>query len=207
MAAKKGRSTEQHTSNFTWTDDELSLLLHVIMDYKTEKSSLGVDWDTVKAKYDNILDKFIENYPKVKNEAYPNSDTLTSVFTKERIIAKIKRIKLCFRKAIDSGRRSGGGKVVTVLYDECCEIWSGSPAVIAIPNGLESSRDDSVNSDSEISEASALQSNLIGDIEDDSNSKHSSDVSLANGKSGERRNLIKTLKEKRDGKLTKKISC
>ena len=32
----------------------------------------GVDWDTVKAKYDNIFDKFIESYPKVKATACVN---------------------------------------------------------------------------------------------------------------------------------------
>ena len=40
--------------------------------WKTEKSSLGVDWDTVKSKYDNILDKFIESYSKVKATACVN---------------------------------------------------------------------------------------------------------------------------------------
>ena len=33
-----------------------------------------------------------------------------------------------FRKAVDSGKKSGGGRVVFVMYDKCHEIWGGSPA-------------------------------------------------------------------------------
>ena len=59
------------------------------------------------------------------------------VFTKDRVNARLKKIKKSFRKAVDSGRKSGGGRVVWNLYDECYELWSGSPAVQCLNHGLE----------------------------------------------------------------------
>ena len=60
------------------------------------------------------------------------------MFTKDRIIPKVKHLKANFRKAIDSGRRSGGGKIVIGLYSDCFQIWSGSPAVQSVNFGMES---------------------------------------------------------------------
>ena len=46
--------------NLTFTDEEL--LLHVLVGFKTEKEGEGVDWETVKAKWDELNKKFIEKY-------------------------------------------------------------------------------------------------------------------------------------------------
>ena len=62
-------------------------------------------------------------------------------------MAKLKRIKFGYRKAVDSGRRSGGGRVVTLFFDECSELWSGCPAVEAMGNGIETSEEISVSED------------------------------------------------------------
>ena len=53
--------------------------------------------------------------------------------------SEVKRLKANFRKAVGSGRRSGGGKIVIGLYNERCEIWGGSPAVESISFGIERS--------------------------------------------------------------------
>lgn len=73
--------------NFTWTDEELRLLLDVINDYKAEKASSGLDWETVKNKYEHIRMKFTERYPNDGTEGFPNGED-ASVFTKERILSK-----------------------------------------------------------------------------------------------------------------------
>jgi hypothetical protein len=39
---------------------------------------------------------------------------------------------------VDSGRRSGHGRVVLLYYELCEKIWGGSPATEEIQNGLES---------------------------------------------------------------------
>ena len=60
-------------------------------------------------------------------------------FTKARIISKIKGIRVKYRRAVDSGRRSGGGRVVATFYNACESIWGGCPAVETINGGIKSS--------------------------------------------------------------------
>ena len=48
--------------NLTFTGEEL--LLHVLVGFKTEKEGEGFDWETVKAKWDELNKTFIEKYPK-----------------------------------------------------------------------------------------------------------------------------------------------
>ena len=40
----------------------------------------------------------------------------TSKITRTRVAPKIKRIKTSYRKAVDSGKRSGGGRIVGHLF-------------------------------------------------------------------------------------------
>ena len=54
--------------NFTFTDEEL--LLHVFVDFKTEKEGESVDWETVKAKWDELNKNFIEKYHKNFQEEF-----------------------------------------------------------------------------------------------------------------------------------------
>ena len=54
MAPKKAKSIEEGDKAFSWTDDELSLLLKVILDYKAYRASNGKDWETVKRKYEDM---------------------------------------------------------------------------------------------------------------------------------------------------------
>ena len=59
------------------------------------------DWETPRSTYHDIKDKFISNYPNEDSKDLPNFNS-TDVFTKERMTAKIKKIKTAFRKAVDS---------------------------------------------------------------------------------------------------------
>ena len=56
----------------------------------------------------------------MKSEEYPHSVT---VFTPER-----KQLRSGYTKALDTKRKSGGGRLVAFFHDKCTEIWSGSPA-------------------------------------------------------------------------------
>ena len=60
-----------------------------------------------------------------------------SLFTPERISSKIKQIRVKYRKALDSGRQSGGGRVVATFYGLCSQIWSGSPVTESISGGID----------------------------------------------------------------------
>ena len=50
MAKKEGNASKD--TNFTWTDEETTLLIQVVIDYKAAKMAKGLDWETVKTKYD-----------------------------------------------------------------------------------------------------------------------------------------------------------
>ena len=90
MAPKKkvvNNNTEQKT-DFSWTDDELQVLLEAYVQYKSEREYEGVNWDTVRSKYDRLRDILIETYPKENSENYPNAQRLEETITKDGVAAK-----------------------------------------------------------------------------------------------------------------------
>ena len=123
-------------NDFRWTDDEIQLLLQTCLEYKTKEEYKGFSWESIRNKYENIREILVENYPRdeVDKEKYPNAEKIGEVLTKDRISAKLKIIRADFRKAIDKGKRSGGGRVVFTFFDLCEQLWGGSPAVTAIEN-------------------------------------------------------------------------
>lgn len=144
---KRKANSDGSTDNeyFTWTDEETALLLNVALSYKNENTCEGEEWESIRTRYEELQELFIERYPnndefKVDPAQFPNCED-TSIFSKEKINAKLKRIKFGYRKAIDSGRRSEGGRVVTILFDKCAELWSGCPAVEAMDNGIETAEE------------------------------------------------------------------
>ena len=61
------------------------------------------------------------------------------MISKDRVAAKLKKIRQDYKKAADTKRKSGGGRVVFVFYDVCETIWGGSPAVTSLQEGIDSS--------------------------------------------------------------------
>ena len=124
--------------DFRWTDDEAQLLLSVTNEYKVAE---GVDWESVKNKYTDILQLMQNELPGTGDEAfacakdYPH---LKHQVTKQILTTKLKAIRLKFRQAIDSGRKSGHGRVVLLYFELCQSIWGGSPATTQIEGGMES---------------------------------------------------------------------
>lgn len=116
---------------FIWTDSELELLLESVKVFSSNCMFEGKDWEGIKSKYDRIRLLFTERYPSTASEEYPKSACLDTI-TKERIAAKLKCIRKNYKKAVDIGRRSGGGRVVMTFYDLCQEIWAGAPATKSI---------------------------------------------------------------------------
>ena len=80
---KTGESQEKSAS-FTWSDEELELLLSVILHYKADKEGRGFDWQSVKTKYDDLRNLFLERYPKDGTSAVFPHDAERD-FTKERV--------------------------------------------------------------------------------------------------------------------------
>ena len=46
------------TDSVVWTDDEAELLLNVTLEYKTTKVFEGLDWEGIRSKYADILERF-----------------------------------------------------------------------------------------------------------------------------------------------------
>ena len=91
----------------------------------------GLDWEECKAKYEKIRKMFIERYPKEQSEDFPKSLSLETI-SRDRICIKVKTIRVNFKKAVDKGRRSGGGRIVMTFYDLCSVIWAGARATKSI---------------------------------------------------------------------------
>ena len=89
-----------------------------------------MDWESVKDKYENIRSLFIKNR---------RDENDNETFTRDKISSKIKAVRGNYRKAVDTGRQRGGGRVVATFYELCQEIWAGSPATESIASGVESS--------------------------------------------------------------------
>eukprot|EP00795_Rhopilema_esculentum_P005614 gene5614-10824_t len=61
---RKGVSPEEKNSLFSWSDEEIQLLLEVILHYKADKAGQGFDWECIKTKYTEFGEIFLERYPK-----------------------------------------------------------------------------------------------------------------------------------------------
>ena len=135
------RAMAKH-KHFSWTDDEAELLLNITLEYKMEKSAECIDWESVRSKYTDIRDRIAAHLTRIEGgetteygKEYPHRP---DEVTKAIVTSKLKGIRSKYRQAVDSGRRSGHGRVVMIFYELCKEIWGGSPATEQIGTGLES---------------------------------------------------------------------
>ncbi|XP_029978185.1 uncharacterized protein LOC115410605 [Sphaeramia orbicularis] len=123
---------------FVWTDDEVGLLLDVALNYKTTKWQENVDWESCQSKYADILGDFVQQYPASTTAGGKDFPHHKYGITKSQVTSKLKAIRAKYRKAVDTGRRSGHGRVVYIFFDKCEQIWGGSPATNALEAGIES---------------------------------------------------------------------
>ena len=179
---------------FIWTDEEAELLLNVAIEYKTKKAAECVDWESVKSKYSDIHKEFLAALPADNGEdsfnEFPHNK---EQITKQVVASKLKAVRVKFRQAVDSGRRSGHGRVVLLYYELCEQVWGGSPATEQLEGGLESADlgNDTTrmaNSSSNTQDDSQVETqdfgNNLGDVNDSDrdvdNSEDNGDVSRSN---------------------------
>lgn len=124
---------------FVWTDDEVELLLGVTLDYKATRLQENVDWESCQTKYSDIFDAFHAQYRRRPTDKdFPHDvNAITKAQITTQITTKIKNIRGKYRKAVDTGRRSGQGRVVLLFFELCEEVWGGSPATHCINAGIE----------------------------------------------------------------------
>ena len=110
-------------------------------------------------------------------ERLPNGTKVEKKVTKERISAKIKIIRTDFRKAVDSGKKSGSGRIVFTFYSLCQSLWRSSPAVKSIPNSIDSHDDSSETLESAASHFSSTVTDEIGLLNNNKKFQENSDSS------------------------------
>ena len=120
---------EANKDIFSWSDDKIQLLLMVALDLKSQCEFEGRDWESKRSKYEQIFELMMKQYPITVSENYQNKNLLN----KDRITAKLKSIRIGFKKAADAGKKRGGGSVVFTFYDLCANLWGGLPAVTSLP--------------------------------------------------------------------------
>ena len=100
---------------------------------------------------------------------------MEKIVTKDRIWAKIKIIRTDFRKAMDSGKKSGGGRDVFTFYSLCRSLWGSSPTVNNIPNSIDSQNDSSEVLASAASHFSSTVTDEIGLFDDHQKTQENAD--------------------------------
>ena len=74
-----------------WSDDLIEKLLESVKEFKAQKEYEGVDWESVKDKYENIRSLFIKNR---------RDENDNETFTRDKISSKIKAVRGNYRKAV-----------------------------------------------------------------------------------------------------------
>ena len=108
--------------DFSWTDDELDLFLKCALVYKSKCEYEGLSCEGTRTKYEKIKELILERYPDKPiasdspNQQFPRVGK-TEFTTKERVSAKLKKMRTDYKKGVDSGRKSGRGRVVFIFYN------------------------------------------------------------------------------------------
>ena len=101
------------------------MLLKVTRDYKVLKAAEGIDWELVQSKYNDTCKHMMDELPdtpdkaKELNEDYPHKK---GELTKQVVTTKLKAVRTKYRQAVNSGHKSGHGRIV-FIYLDLCEIY------------------------------------------------------------------------------------
>ena len=229
---KKARVDPDATeANLSWTDDEVELLLGVVRAYSSQKDYEGLEWDSVKSKYEDNRKDFVTLYEQ--QDGLPHD---LSLFTRERVTSKIKDIRKKYKKAVDSGKKSGGGRTVATFYDVCNNIWGGCPATTSLEHGVDTADFEVIDITADMPDVNprsvshpivahdltafvSEESSEVGSISrpetpystcsdtPDQKDHGHGDATDSKQVSTNRRKLIEHIKEKHDSKLTKSKSA
>ena len=124
---------EANKDMFSWSDDEIRWLLMAALDFKSQCEFDGMNWNSKRSKYKQILELMMKQYPITISKNYQNKNLLN----KDRITAKLKSIiQTDFKKAVDTGKKSVCGRLVSTFYDLFTNFLGGSPVVTGLPFGV-----------------------------------------------------------------------
>ena len=106
----------------------MELLLKVTHEYKVKKTGENVDWESIRSKYPGISEQLKRQLPSDSEEAsemgkdFPHKK---EEITKQAVTTKLKAVQLKYRQAVDSGQKSGHGRVVLLYFEWCERILGG----------------------------------------------------------------------------------
>ena len=86
--------------SFSFTDDEIQLLLEVCSEYKAEHEYCGVDWESLRNKYEQIQEKLIQQCPTNLADGFPNSKNADQTLIVKRIGGNLKTFRTNFKKLL-----------------------------------------------------------------------------------------------------------
>ena len=179
----------------TWNDEKVDTLIDQIIEYKSQRSYEGYDFETdLVTMYSDIRKMMSLIYPpsdfglvelEIENsEGMTRAELLTykwkiEIQEKQQkegyklIKNKVKELRRGYKNVIDKGQRSGSGRLIEDNFDRLKEIWGGSPAVLALPSGISSNeRGNGESSDKE---------NYQNEITDDETEEDNIDVENNDG--------------------------
>ena len=129
---KKSQVSKKDDPTFSWTDKEVELLPESVKIFKKNMEAEGVEWESLRTKYDKIMEIVHKNYPKTGN-----IEECIQELHKACITSKVKKVHSDYKKAVDLGNRSGGRRIIMTFYDLCQDIWAGSPATTSLSSGFD----------------------------------------------------------------------
>ena len=129
---KKSQVSKKDDPTFSWTDKEVELLPESVKIFKKNMEAEGVERESLRTKYDKIMEIVHKNYPKTGN-----IEECIQELHKACITSKVKKVHSDYKKAADLGKRSGGRRTIMTFYDLCQDIWAGSPATTSLSSGFD----------------------------------------------------------------------
>ena len=129
---KKSQVSKKDDPTFSWTDKEVELLPESVKIFKKNMEAEGVERESLRTKYDKIMEIVHKNYPKTGN-----IEECIQELHKACITSKVKKVHSDYKKAVDLGNRSGGRRIIMTFYDLCQDIWAGSPATTSLSSGFD----------------------------------------------------------------------
>jgi hypothetical protein len=80
--AREKRMAKESREYFTWTDDEVELLLSLTLEYKAEKSLQNIDWESIQSKYSDIHECFVAHGVSMKGKRQDSTRNTAIVLKK-----------------------------------------------------------------------------------------------------------------------------
>ena len=129
---KKSQVGKKDDPTFSWTDKEVELLPESVKIFKKNMEAERVERESLRTKYDKIMEIVHKNYPKTGN-----IEECIQELHKACITSEVKKVHSDYKKAVDLGNRSGGRRIIMTFYDLCQDIWAGSPATTSLSSGFD----------------------------------------------------------------------